>query len=226
MSITGVINALSSNYELFTLFTFLNAVGTSGVFPLAFIIGVEMVGCKKRELTGIVLNYFYALGEAVVGIIAWLVPDWVSIQLIVSAPPFLFIVYYWIVPESVRWLIAKKRNRRAEKIIRKAAKMNGATLSDELLSMFEDYDATDSDLLKSPAKGRLPQVDTWDMMKQILKSRVMIMRGIILYYTWGTCAFVFYGLSLNSVNLVGNKYLNYILICLVEIPGYSIAWVS
>lgn len=95
MAITGVIQAFSTNYEIFTLFGFLNAVGTSGVFPLAFIIGVEMVGKTKRDVTGIVLNYFYALGEAAVGLIAWLTQDWVSIQLIVSAPPFAFIVYYW-----------------------------------------------------------------------------------------------------------------------------------
>lgn len=54
-----------------------------------------MVGKKKRELTGIVLNYFYALGEAVVSPIAWYTRDWIPTQLIVSVPPILFIVYYW-----------------------------------------------------------------------------------------------------------------------------------
>lgn len=38
-------------------------------------------------------------------------------------------------------------------------------------------------------------------------------------------AIVFYGLSLNSTNLSGNKYLNFALVCLIEIPGYSLAWV-
>lgn len=42
----------------------------------------------------------------------------------------------------------------------------------------------------------------------------------------GTNAFVFYGLSLNSINLSGNIYLNFILGCLIEIPGNTIAWVS
>ena len=36
---------------------------------------------------------------------------------------------------------------------------------------------------------------------------------------------VYYGLSLNSTNLSGNKYLNFALVCLVEIPGYTLAWV-
>lgn len=40
MAITGIGQAISTNYTTFTLFAYLNAVGTSGVFPLAFIIGI------------------------------------------------------------------------------------------------------------------------------------------------------------------------------------------
>lgn len=39
MSLTGTSKAVSTSYQMFILFTFLNAVGTSAVFPLAFIIG-------------------------------------------------------------------------------------------------------------------------------------------------------------------------------------------
>lgn len=54
-----------------------------------------MVGKRKREITGIVLNYFYAIGEAIVAPIAWWTRDWVMTQLIVSAPALLFVGYYW-----------------------------------------------------------------------------------------------------------------------------------
>lgn len=95
MSITGIGQALSNNYITFLIFAFLNALGTSGVFPLSFIIGVESVGKHKREMSGIVLDYFYAIGEALVGVIAWLNGDWIVLQLLVSAPPILFVSYYW-----------------------------------------------------------------------------------------------------------------------------------
>ena len=39
-------------------------------------------------------------------------------------------------------------------------------------------------------------------------------------------AFVYYGMSVNSTSLGGNKYLNFALVCLVEIPGYSLAWIA
>lgn len=54
-----------------------------------------MVGPKKREMSGIVLNYFYSIGEATVGLAAWFCKDWVITQLVVSAPPLLFVLYYW-----------------------------------------------------------------------------------------------------------------------------------
>ncbi|EDV95493.1 GH24909 [Drosophila grimshawi] len=44
------------------------------------------------------------------------------------------------------------------------------------------------------------------------------------YYCRAVNAIVFYGLSLNSTNLSGNKYLNFALVCLIEIPGYCLAW--
>lgn len=96
------------------------------------------MGKSKREMSGNVLNYFYALGEAAVGLFAWLYGNWRIIQLLVSAPPLLFALYYWFVPESVRWLLIKEKNQRAGKIIRKAAKINGVELSEQLLANFEE----------------------------------------------------------------------------------------
>lgn len=63
-------------------------------------------------------------------------------------------------------------------------------------------------------------------IKQALKSKILLTRFAILVYSWITNAFVYYGLSLNSTSLSGNKYLNYALVCLIEIPGYTISWVS
>lgn len=95
MAATGVLNALSNSYTMFTVFTFLNALGSSAIFPLVFTIGVEMVGKKKRELTSVVLNFFYALGEAGIGLVAWWLRGWNYIQLAVSAPAVIFILYFW-----------------------------------------------------------------------------------------------------------------------------------
>ncbi|GFG40420.1 hypothetical protein Cfor_01589 [Coptotermes formosanus] len=213
MSLTGVAQAVAPNYVTFQVFVFMNALGTAGVYPLAFIIGVEMVGRQKRETSATVLNYFYALGEAAVALVAWLSKSWVVIQLVVSAPPAVFILYYWFVPESVRWLLARQKNRRAGKIVRKAARVNGVVLSERLLSRFEG----------GKAEGREVRTSCQCVYVHYLLSQ---QKNLLLFLLRTANAFVYYGMSVNSTSLGGNKYLNFALVCLVEIPGYTLAWIA
>ncbi|XP_061397829.1 organic cation transporter protein [Musca vetustissima] len=234
MAVTGIAQGLAWNYNSFLVFAFLNAVGTSGVYPLAFIIGVEMVGPRKREMSSIVLNYFYAVGEALVGLAAWLLHDWQLLQYALSVPPLFFLAYYWFVPESVRWLIARNKRESAGKIIRKAAEVNKKELSMALLDNFksttplESSKCCDADDGGSSSRESLGDntSEIWLSVKEVFKSKTLIVRYTILLYIWAINAVVYYGLSLNSTNLSGNKYLNFALVCLVEIPGYSLAWFS
>ncbi|XP_070506359.1 organic cation transporter protein-like [Chironomus tepperi] len=226
MSLTGVAQGLSNSYMMFIIFAFLNAVGTSGVYPLAFVLGVEMVGKNKREMSGVVLNYFYSVGEALVGIIAWIDGDWRNLQFWVSIPPILFIFYYWLIPESARWLLAKHRNRKAFKIIRKAAEDNKKEISQNILDRFNENNSNDDEREKNLCdESTNVDEEGAKVYLKLIKSRVLLIRCLILFFVWGTNAFVYYGLSLNSVNLSGNIYLNFILGCLIEIPGNTIAWI-
>ncbi|XP_066993624.1 organic cation transporter protein isoform X2 [Anabrus simplex] len=222
MSITGIAQAVSPDYITFQVFVFINALGTSGVYPLAFIIGVELVGRRRREMSGIVLNYFYALGEAAVALIAWLTKDWKMIQLLVSAPAGIFVLYYWLIPESVRWLLAKQQNSKATLIIRKAADMNGVQLSERLLTSFSEKEKDPRGLIKAEDKEKGPL----SAMKEVCKSRKLVVRALMLFFIWASCAFVYYGLSVNSTSMGGDKYLNFALVCLVEIPGYTMSWIT
>lgn len=62
----------------------------------------------------------------------------------------------------------------------------------------------------------------WDM----IKSKKMLLRILILLYNFAINALVYFGLSLNSVTLSGNKFFNFILVALVEIPGYYFAYIA
>lgn len=55
----------------------------------------------------------------------------------------------------------------------------------------------------------------WRTFKELLSSNILLLRGLILFLIWATNAFVFYGLSLNATSLSGNKYVNFILVCLI-----------
>nr|XP_016943474.1 solute carrier family 22 member 4 isoform X3 [Drosophila suzukii] len=226
MALTGVAQALSWDYTSFLVFALLNAVGTSGVYPLAFIIGVEMVGPRKREMSSIVLNYFYAVGEALLGLSVFL-PDWRQLQLALSIPPLICVAYFWLVPESVRWLLARNRREQAGDIIRRVAKVNRRDISMELMASFKQQELEAETAPEYGAEGVLAERKDdkiWLAIKQVAGSRILMARYAILLLIWAVNAIVYYGLSLNATSLSGNKYLNFALVCLVEIPGYSLAW--
>lgn len=55
------------------------------------------------------INIPFALGELLLGVEAWLVRDWVTLQLVAHAPVLVLTSLAWLCPESVRWLLTKAR---------------------------------------------------------------------------------------------------------------------
>ena len=55
------------------------------------------------------INIPFALGEFLLGVEAWLVRDWVHLQLVAHAPVLALASLAWLCPESVRWLLTKER---------------------------------------------------------------------------------------------------------------------
>lgn len=121
-------------------------------------------------------------------------------------PALLLLSYFWITPESVRWSITKGRIREAQEILRKVASVNGKSISEHALEKLSVEDLSD-DKKKDP-------------LIKVFKSVPLLIRFINCCFCWITCTFLFYGLTLNSVALAGNSYLDFILTSLVEIPAY------
>lgn len=106
----------------------------------------------------------------------------------------------------MRWYISKGRIDDAKSVIKAAAKYNGKELLDTDLEKLYHLEHDDDN------KGHFTAA---------LKSRTLLLRMITCCFCWIACAFLFYGLTLNSVTLAdGNSYLDFILTSLVEIPAY------
>ncbi|KAJ0183552.1 hypothetical protein K1T71_001528 [Dendrolimus kikuchii] len=220
--VAGVIRAFSPNYIMYLVMEFLDATVGSGVYSTGFILGLEMVGLNHRVLGGNVISSTFALGQVLVALVAWGIPYWRTLTLVIYAPSILFFVYYFFLEESVRWLLSKGNKKEAARIIFKAAAMNKKKLSVETVKMLTDdpkgeeetgpKKVTQSDPVEHESKSSI--------FMQVIRSKVIMVRLIICSFWWITLTFIYYGLSINSVSLAGNSYVNYILTSLVEIPGY------
>ncbi|XP_070504608.1 organic cation/carnitine transporter 2-like [Chironomus tepperi] len=224
MSLSGIGQAVSSSYLMFLIFTFLNAAGTAGIYFSAFILVIEIIDKNKREMSAVLLNYFYSFGGVLIGLTAYFDRNWRNLICWLSFPPILFIFFYRLIPESVCWLISNKLHSNAYKIVKKAAKANNKELSISLTSQFEGNFIIERKIpIDESEKIEKPENATYAAM---FRSKILMVRILILCILWGTNALVFYGLSLNSVNLSGNIYYNFIFGSLIEIPGTTIAWIS
>ena len=85
-------------------------MGGLGTFVVAFVLAVEYTGLKFTMFVGIVIAIPFAIGEFILGVEAYYIRDWKTLQTVSSIPWLILVPILWFcVPESPRWLIAKKR---------------------------------------------------------------------------------------------------------------------
>lgn len=176
------------------------------------------MGPKYRMLVGTIIGIFYALGEALLGLLAMTLEDWRWILRAVYAPAFLIILYPLLIPESVRWLITQGRVSDAIIIIRKAAKVNKRIISDQTN---ETFNKMVENIHKSNDEEQQNNISIWD----VFKHRSLIFRLINCSLSWATSTFVFYGLNIASVSIGSNKYESFIYVALIEIPALILLWI-
>ncbi|NXQ06312.1 S22A3 protein, partial [Vidua macroura] len=201
VGICGIIVAFSPNFTVFLIFRFLQGMFGKGSWMTCYVIVTEIVGSDQR-MVGIVIQIFFTLGIIILPGIAYLIPTWQGIQLAISLPNFLFLLYYWVVPESPRWLLTRKKGEKALKIMRNIAKHNGKFLSPHYseitVSNEEVTNPSFLDLVRTPQMRR---------------------NTLILMYAWFTSALIYQGLVMRLGIIGGNLYLDFFISGAVELPS-------
>ncbi|XP_045535888.1 organic cation transporter protein isoform X2 [Papilio machaon] len=243
--VVGLARSFTQDYISYITLEFLDAVVGAGVYSSGFVLALEMVGINRRVLCGNIISSTFALGQALIALIAWAVPNWRTLTRIIYAPSPFFIIYYFLIEESVRWLLTKGKKKKAAKIIFKAAEVNKKKLSPETIRLLTEEtpveikqtdpvnpnsETLDPEKMRAensnPDKKVPENFEPPSVMLAVLKSRVLMTRLCICAFWWVTVTFIYYGLSINSVSLAGNSYINYILTSLIEIPGYGLSVIT
>lgn len=181
---------------------------------------MELLESNKRVIGGTLIACSYTIGEIWLGFIGMNVSNFRTLLQISYTPLLLIISYFWLIPESVRWLAITGRRQEAARTILRAAKMNSIKLSEKVLDMIKatNCNSTTEEKNESRNVNHEKQQSFFD----VFRSKTLLARLLNCSFCWITNAFVYYGLSLNSVNLAGSKYVNFMLVCAAEIPGYFI----
>ncbi|XP_030053922.1 solute carrier family 22 member 3 [Microcaecilia unicolor] len=198
----GLVAAFAPNFPVFVLFRFLQGVFGKGTWMTCYVIVTELVGSDQRRIVGIVVQMFFTLGVIIIPGIAYLIPTWQGIQLAISLPNFLFLLYYWLVPESPRWLLTRQKKEKALKLMRTIAKHNGKYLTpsySEIVVANENVtNPSFLDLVRTPQMRKCT---------------------LILMYAWFTSAIVYQGLIMRLGIVSGSLYIDFFISAIVELPA-------
>ncbi|KAJ6638845.1 Organic cation transporter protein [Pseudolycoriella hygida] len=227
-TVFGMIKSFSSIYSIYIVCEFLEAAIGAGAYATSFILAMELLEPKKRVIGGTLIACSYTIGEIYLGVIAMHFTNFRTQLQILYAPLLAIISYFWLIPESVRWLAITGKTKQASKTILRAAKVNSIKLSENVLNMIQavNFDTlTEAKKEKNNASGAATKNGNSEQQESfldVLRSKTLLARLMNCSFCWITNALVYYGLSLNSVNLAGSKYVNFMLVCAAEIPGYFI----
>lgn len=199
-------SAFANSWQIYAACRTVIGALIGGTMVVNFVLPLEVVGRKWRTFCGCI--GFWACGVMTLAPLAFFIRDWRNLTLTCSTVGLPMLLSYWFVPESPRWLIQKGRLAEAEKIIRLIARRNKRPYPD--LSHLNSYVKKEKEV-----EMKLKRYGFWDLFRNL----TMTKNTLIMMYAWFVSSSVYYGTSLNVGNLSGNRYINFFLSGLVEIPA-------
>ncbi|XP_063046384.1 organic cation/carnitine transporter 2-like [Engraulis encrasicolus] len=219
--VLSLLLAFSNSWEMFCVVYFVIGLMTISSSCSCFVLGSELLSKSARESFGILgFGLCYATGYTILPLFAYFIRDRRTLQIGLSLVGFLYIPFFWFIPESPHWLITQGRLQEAEAIIRAAAKRNGITPPEDI---FQLGLTSDTNALETEYKSSGQDKYTWlDLVKTTNLRNITLIVATI----WITVSLTYYGLSFNTSNLDGDPYRNCLISAATEFLGYTMVWLS
>lgn len=171
---------------------------------------MEIVPHDQRTVGNTVISCAFSLGQMMLGLVAWSTASWRTMLRTIYIPGLVAFLFFHTVPESIRWSICHDKQTEAKNTILRVARTNGRVLEDETIEKLFDKIRKEEWIKARKA------------FRKAVFNKVLYMRVVICSFLWMCCVFVYYGLTIHSVNVSDNVYLSFVFTVAVEIPGYLI----
>ncbi|XP_029643937.1 organic cation transporter protein-like [Octopus sinensis] len=167
----------------------------------------------------------YSFGAMLVPGLAYAITDWHYLDL-TSGLLSIFVFFFWTsIPESPRWLIGRKRFAEAQAQLLEIMKTNKIQ-NQEVFNIFTN-DKNSSSLINVQEEGksdkRVPPTKKNYSFIDLFKTFQVATITINICCSWCVISMLYYGVTLNSVDMAGNRYVNFVLMMVVEIPSYFLS---
>ncbi|XP_042235055.1 organic cation transporter protein-like [Homarus americanus] len=207
--VAGIISAFCSSFVSFTIFRFIVGMTYDTHFMVTYILLLEYVSSEYRTvMANVPIMFFLTAAMCSMPWIALGVANWSTFAIIIHAPQLISLFFIWLVPESARWLISKGRTDDTVKILKKAASVNGKTLTPDFLEEFREYGSKQAKNDESTAT-----------VMDLLNTPVLRRRFLVLCIMWMVIITAYDAHMRNTKNIGGNVFVTFTIAGFVELPA-------
>ncbi|XP_067665249.1 organic cation transporter protein-like [Haliotis asinina] len=235
--------AFSNGILVYIIIRFLIGAFQQGSGLTAYTILVEMLTTEHRPLAGTIGGIVWSLSVMTLAPVAYLMRDfsWRYLQITTSCVTLYVFILYCTLDESLRWLLTNNKTDESRRIVRKATAMNKSNVSNAVKVLERtvrlvsqtvvasapntaDKVSGGSSLLVNDIKvdgeseGRVDDGVKYSVL-DLFRHKAILYTSAITWYIWTVNSLTYYGLFLTATSLAGDRFLNFFLSCVVEIPG-------
>nr|CAD2146815.1 unnamed protein product [Meloidogyne enterolobii] len=200
--------AYSPTYSLFLVFRFLSGTSGQAILIVGYVVTVESVATSFRSIQALINSLVWVLGIFVVGILYQFILNWRYLYLCVVFPGLFTLSYYWAFPESLHWLITNKETEKVQKYLNLSQYVNRTKVN--LEECQNDSNQTNKIRVKRN-------------FLDLFKKPSFAFHLILNCYIFVVLNFVYWVLTLHSVDMHENRMVGFFLSAAVEIPAGIIA---
>ncbi|XP_066294742.1 organic cation transporter protein-like [Branchiostoma lanceolatum] len=206
--------SFTSDYVSFVVLRALDGAAANGLYFTAFVLAIEVVGPSKRNAVGMAVTLSFGVGFFVLCLLAYFLRTWRNLQLVQGLIMTPLLCYWWVLPESPRWLISNKRVKSARDVLRRAARVNDVTIPDDVCTSLLTKSAESKE-----EKKRFSMID-------LVQTPRMRKITLTVCFVWMFIAGVYFGLIVGTTDLAGDPYVNFALGTALELGLTLLGWAA
>ncbi|KAI4530045.1 hypothetical protein MG293_019901 [Ovis ammon polii] len=214
-AVSGTCAAFAPNFPVYCAFRLLSGMSLAGIVLNCMTLNVEWMPIHTRAYVGTLTGYTYSLGQFLLAGVAYAVPHWRYLQLLVSVPFFAFFIYSWFFIESARWYASSGRLELTLRNLQRVAWINGKQEEGANLSM----EALQASLQKELTTGK-----SQASALELLRCPALRHLFLCLSMLWFATSFAYYGLVMDLQGFGVSIYLIQVIFGAVDLPAKLVSF--